>query len=115
MGLYSADIEIEGVKIRLHHGDGGGAYALSYKGQKLAEQIPSGDKPRILLIGHYHTCFYFFYRNIHILNCGAFQGQTSYLIRKGLNPAIGGWIVEVRTGKEKNDILSITPSWIPFF
>jgi predicted phosphodiesterase len=115
MGLYSADIEIGGVKIRLHHGDGGGSYALSYKGQKLAEQIPSGDKPRILLIGHYHTCFYFFYRNIHIFNCGSFQGQTSYLLRRGLNPAIGGWILEVRTGNEKNDILSITPSWIPFF
>lgn len=115
LGNYSADVEIGGILMRLHHGDGGGAYALSYKGQKLAEQIASKNKPRLLLMGHYHTAFYFWYRNMHILNTGCFEGQTSYLLRKGLNPAIGGWIVDVRTSNIRNDVLSVQPSWIPFF
>jgi len=116
LGQYKGDVEINGVKIRLLHPDGGGAYALSYKGQKIAEQITSGDKPHVLVLGHYHTSIYFFYRNIHILYGGAFEGQSSFLLRKGINPSIGGWTVKVRIAKDqKKSCVSITPSWIPFF
>lgn len=51
-GQYQGDIDMRGVIVRLHHSDGGNAYALSYKAQKIAEQIPSGDKPHILIFGH---------------------------------------------------------------
>jgi hypothetical protein len=114
LGQYSADIILSGTRIRLHHGDGGGAYALSYKGQKLAESIPSGQKPRVFIMGHYHTAFYFWYRNMHVINAGCFEDQTLFLLRKGLNPAIGGWLVELRLGKKANDILACQTSWIPF-
>lgn len=90
-------------------------YALSYKPQKIAEQIPSGEKPHIMIFGHWHLCFYFFYRLIHILQAGCFQGQSTYLLRKGINPTIGGWIVRVeKANDKKNTILSITPTFIPF-
>lgn len=115
LGFYQGSFEINGVKIALHHGDGGGAYALSYKGQKFAESIPSGNKPRVLIIGHYHTAFYFWYRNIHILNAGCFEGQTLFLKRKMLNPAVGGWIVDIRLSNEPNSVLAFKPAWIPFF
>lgn len=114
-GFYEATITLNGVKIMLHHGDGGGAYALSYKAQKYAEAIPSGSKPRVLIFGHWHTAHYFWYRNIHILNAGCFEGQTLFLRRKMLNPAIGGWIVDMRTTKKPNDVVSFKPAWIPFF
>lgn len=114
LGQYQADFTIGRAKIRLLHPDGGVAYALSYRGQKISEQIPSGNKPDILLIGHFHTSFYFWYRNIHILNCGSFQGQTLYLLRKGLNPAIGGWTCEIRQGK-RDRVVAFQPCWIPFF
>ena len=115
LGMYDADVFLKGVHIKLHHGDGGGAYALSYKGQKYAEQIPSGKKPRVMIIGHFHTSFYFWYRNIHIINAGCFEGQTTFLARKMLNPAIGGWIVDLRLGKKKNDVIACQTGWIPFF
>jgi len=116
LGQYQGNIEIGGVKIRLLHPDGGGAYAISYKGQKIAEQIPSGQKPHLLVLGHYHTSVYFFYRNMHILYAGAFEGQSSFLLRKGINPSIGGWTVRVRIAKDKRkSIVAIVPSWIPFF
>lgn len=117
VGQYQGEVEINGVKIRLLHGIGGrgGIYALSYKGQKVAEQIPSGQKPHILVLGHWHTCLYFFYRNIHIINAGTFEDQNILLLRMGINPTIGGWTVKVRVGKDKkHSILSITPTFIPF-
>jgi len=115
LGQYSGDIVLSGVNIRVMHPDGGGAYAISYKMQKLIEQIPSGRKPHIFIAGHYHTALYFFYRNIHAFQAGCFEGQTTFLLRKGLNPAIGGWIIDVEVGKDKKKtILSITPTFIPF-
>lgn len=114
-GQYSADVSISKIKIRLLHPDGGGAYALSYKAQKIAEQIPSGKKPHLLVLGHFHTSHYFFYRNMHIFNAGCFEGQSSFLLRKGINPTIGGWIIKVRIANDpKHTILSITPTFIPF-
>ena len=115
LGQYQGDVIIGGVVVRLHHADKGGAYALSYNAQKIVEQIPSGDKPHIMIFGHWHTSHYFFYRNIHILNAGCFECQSLFLLRKGINPVIGGWTVKVRIANDKHKtILSITPTFIPF-
>ena len=116
LGQYQADLTIDNLKIRLLHPDGGGAYAISYRLQKIAEQIVSGNKPHILVGGHTHTSLYFFYRNIHIISAGCFEGQTSFLLRKGINPAVGGWTVKVRIANDKKkSVVAITPSFIPFF
>lgn len=116
IGQYQADLVIDSLKIRLLHPDGGGAYALSYRLQKIAEQITSGQKPHILIGGHTHTSLYFFYRNIHIISAGCFEGQTSFLVRKGINPTIGGWTIKVRIANDKKkSVVAITPSFIPFF
>ena len=115
-GQGQADVEIGNVSIRLLHPDGGGAYALSYKGQKIAEQIPSGQKPDILILGHYHTTVFFHYRNMSVFQAGRFEGQSLFLLRKGINPNIGGWIVEVRIAKDaRESLVAIKPSWIPFY
>lgn len=116
LGHWQADLEIGSVKIRLLHPDGGMPYAISYKGQRIAERIASGTKPHILALGHLHTAYYFFYRNMHILGAGAFEGQTSFLLRRGINPTVGGWIIKIRTADDaKHSVVSITPSFIPFF
>ena len=114
LGQYEGNIEINKVKFRLIHPDRGVAYAISYSMQKYAEQIASGNKPDILLAGHFHTSVYFWYRNMHIFQCGTFQGQTPFLARKGLNPAIGGWICKVKLGKVDR-VVALESCWIPFF
>lgn len=114
VGQYQADVVFGKAKVRLLHHDRAPAYALSYPGQKIVEQIASGQKPDILLLGHLHSSFYFWYRLIHIFSCGTFQGQTPFLMRKGLNPAIGGWICELREGKEDR-VVALQSCWIPFF
>lgn len=113
LGQYSGDLIMNGVNIRLVHPDKGGAYAISYNLQKIVEQIPSGKKPHIFVAGHYHTSLYFFYRLIHLFQAGCFESQSLFLLRKGINPTIGGWTVKVRVAKD-NTILSITPTFIPF-
>ena len=113
LGQYQGDLFINGIDIRLVHPDKSGAYAVSYNLQKMAEQIPSGKKPHIFIAGHYHTSLYFFYRLIHLFQAGCFEDQSLFLLRKGINPTIGGWTVKVRIAKDKT-ILSITPTFIPF-
>lgn len=115
LGQYAGELEINGIKISLLHPDKGGAYAISYNLQKIVEQIPSGRKPHILIAGHYHTSLYFFYRLIHCFQAGCFEGQTSFLLRKGINPVIGGWIVKVNIANDKkHTITSLTPTFVPF-
>ena len=52
------------VYIDVVHPTGSPAYALSYKLQKYIEKLPSGNKPNILLWGHFHSSLYISYRNI---------------------------------------------------
>ncbi len=75
------------------HPSGGMAYALSYKQQKYIEKLSSGNKPNILLFGHYHTAFYMEYRNIHSFQVGCFQDSNDLTTRLGIQPVLGGWIV----------------------
>ena len=116
IGQYQGDVVLNGIKIRMIHPDGGMPYALSYRAQKVVEQIPSGTKPHILIVGHLHTAYYFPYRLIHIIGGGSFQRQTPFLLRKGINPTVGGWVVKVRPAKyKKRSVVAINPGWIPFF
>jgi predicted phosphodiesterase len=115
LGQHGAYMSLSNkVKIYLVHPMGGVAYAMSYKPQKIAEGFFGGTKPQILLVGHYHTAGYFIYRNIHILLTGCFQAQTPYLIRRGLQPQIGGWIVEVELDK-RGSIVSFSPTFHPLY
>jgi predicted phosphodiesterase len=116
LGMVKADVELGGLKVRLIHPSGGAPYSKSYRAQKIAENIVSGDKPHILVVGHLHYSVFFQYRLMHIFHAGCFQHQTPYLQEKSLLPDVGGWTIKVRTAQyKKKSVVSITPSWIPFF
>lgn len=95
---------LAGIDARLWHPSGGPAYALSYRGQKYAaelafselQEVVLGDKitptVRFILVGHFHTQFYFSQGPIKVIGSGCFEGQTNYLKRKGLVPHIGAHI-----------------------
>ena len=84
IGDDEADIEIDGVTIRLFHGGDGNSYALSYRLQKLVEAITGGRKPNILLAGHAHKFCYIFERNIHAISVPCLQMQTAFMRGKKL-------------------------------
>ena len=100
--------------LELRHPWDGTAYALSYKIQKMIEAMESDSKPNILAVGHYHKAEYLFYRNVHALQTGCFQGQTPFTRGKGISVHLGGWIVTVRVDKQ-GTIRGISPEFIPFY
>lgn len=114
VGDYLAFANIDGIRIALMHGAGGAAYARSYRLQKIIEQFASNQKPHMLFLGHYHIqCHLPQYRNVEGFMMGCFQSQTPFLTRLGLQPCIGGLIVEMRV--DDKGILSVTTEWVPFY
>ena len=100
--------------LELRHPWDGSAYSISYKSQKMVEAMESDSKPNILAIGHYHKTEYLFYRNVHVLQTGCFQGQTPFTRGKGISVHLGGWIVTVRVD-EDGTIQSFGQEFIPFY
>jgi len=83
-----------GAEAELLHPKGGSAYALSYKSQKFINNLNPEDIPEMMMWGHYHTSFYMHYRNVHFLQVPCFKGAGRWEKTMGLNPTIGGWVVE---------------------
>lgn len=100
--------------LELRHPWDGTAYAISYKPQKMIEAMEGDSKPNILAIGHYHKAEYIFYRNVHALQTGCFQGQTPFTRGKGISVHMGGWLVTIRVD-EKGYIQGFTPEYIPYY
>ena len=109
-----ADVKLaQNVKMRLWHGGGGSAYALSYKGQRLVASLEGGNKPNIILAGHYHQPFYMDYRNVHYLQGGAYERQSIWLKRIGIQPACTAWIVECHVNN--GSVNRFKPELLKFF
>jgi len=106
-GWSSADVALtENCHVRMWHPSGGVPYALSYRGQKGAEQVAYQElatlameqpapRVRVLQIGHLHVMGGPFSQGpIDVFQAGCFEGETSYLKEKGLVPTIGGYVFE---------------------
>jgi hypothetical protein len=68
----------------------------SYHPQKIVESFTGGKKPNVLLLGHYHKAEYLFYRNVHVVQAGTLQDQTSFMQRNFISAHLGFWLVEFR-------------------
>ncbi len=77
------------------HPAGGGAYALSYKPQKLVESFQGGKKPHIAILGHWHRWMQMLERNVYAMLAGCFEAQTSFQAMRFLQPQICGTILEI--------------------
>lgn len=101
LGYMEADVSYitpEGRTIvRLFHPKRGTAYAISYSPQKIVESYQGGEKPDIVLLGHFHKAEYMpTYRNIHIIQCGCTQDQSLFMRGKSLEAHIGGWVIQFK-------------------
>ena len=91
--------------VDLMHPGGGSSYAISYRMQKIIEQLEGGTKPNILAIGHFHKAEQLpTYRNVCGFLTGAFQWQTPFMRDLGLAAHVGGWIVRVKMGDGCNSL-----------
>jgi predicted phosphodiesterase len=118
LGRYAAYMMLggaDGARCKIHHGDGGGAYAVSYKPQKYIEALSSEDKPQLYLLGHFHRIEQLFLRNVHLIQVGCFQAQTPYLVRKSLSPDVGGWILDYEISPDGWSIGAVRVTLVPFY
>lgn len=93
-GNRGAFIKIRGAVVHLWHPRSGVSYARSYAIQKHIEKYSSGEKPNILLCGHWHVFCYVEERAVHGIACPTFQGGGSAFSKSlGGAPAIGGLIL----------------------
>jgi predicted phosphodiesterase len=93
-GNRGAFLRIRGAVVHLWHPRSGVSYARSYALQKLIEKYSSGEKPNILLAGHWHVQASVFERGVHGIACPTFQGGGSAFSKSlGGAPAIGGMIL----------------------
>lgn len=118
LGHMEHDIILKAPKgkaiLRIVHPGGGSAYAISYTTQKLIESYTSGEKPNILLIGHYHKAEYLYYRGVYAIQGGTTMDQSPFMRKKRIAAHVGGWILEY-TQAENGTIISLKAEWIPFY
>jgi hypothetical protein len=80
--------------MRLIHAGGGSAYATSYSAQKIVESYQGGEKPHILLMGHYHKAEYGYPREVHCLQAGCTCDQTPFMRKRKIQAHVGGWTID---------------------
>jgi len=102
LGQDTGEITLNKVKYVLDHPGGGSAQSLSYKPQKRIEILESHNKPKILLIGHYHKSYAFVYRNVQCIEVPALCDKTQFQQKQGLINNVGGYFLKVYSDAKGN-------------
>jgi len=114
LGQWEADVILnKNCRMKLFHGNDGTAYADSYKIQKLIESLEGGEKPNIILSGHYHKQIAIFRRNVFGFECGTLCGQTRYMRGKKIQAHKGFGIIETWVGK--HGVERLRHEFFPFY
>ena len=105
LGYHSAFVTLGAVRFLIQHGArGGGAYAKSYKSQKLIEGLADAERSEtdIALFGHYHQELYLGrYMGVFGFMLPCFKAQDRFLRSLGRNPTIGGLILEIEFTRDR--------------
>ena len=100
--------------MRLIHAGGGSAYATSYSVQKIVESYQGGEKPAILLVGHYHKAEYGYPREVHVVQAGCTEDQTPFMRKLKLQAHVGGWTIEFDLDDD-GIVHGFAPQFHPFY
>lgn len=115
MGNAEANLKLEtGSRIKLLHPDGGTAYAISYKSQKIIESLQgTGERlPDVAFIGHFHKSEYIPYQGVHTFQTGTMCNQTKFMRGKGIPAHKGFWVVDLYS-KKSGKVDKIVPQYYP--
>lgn len=118
LGHMEHDIHFVGEKtesvMRLIHAGGGSSYATSYSVQKIVESYQGGEKPNILLVGHYHKAEYGYPREVHVVQAGCTEDQSPFMRKLKIQAHLGGWTIEFDV--DPNGIIHrFQTQWHPFY
>lgn len=98
----------------VNHPGGGTAYAISYKGQKYVESLQGGEKPSVVLQGHYHKFNVGYPREVWVVDTGTCCDQTLFMRKKQLQAHVGGCIVELMQAADGR-IVRFRSEFLPFY
>lgn len=102
LGSECSDLKLGKIKVRLYHGKGGSAYALSYKIQKYLDKIPANERPAILQTGHIHQSFYMKQDDTHCFQTSCLQDLTPYGRSCGFNNDKSCWWLDIESDNKGN-------------
>lgn len=118
LGYQEVDVELKSEKgssiMRLVHPGGGSSYAISYALQKLAESYQGGEKPNVILSGHWHKSGVFYPREIHSVLCGCVCDQSRFMRKLKLQAHVGYYIIKIKQS-DIGIITEFTATFKPFF
>lgn len=121
LGYMQADIVLRNVNtnvtsiLRVMHPGGGSSYALSYRPQKIIEAMEGGEKPGVLLIGHFHKLSPGLARNVWFIQTGCSQDQTPFMAQKAIEAHVGGALIEIEQDPETGALIRFRPDMIRYF
>lgn len=101
--------------LHVMHPGGGSAYAVSYTVQKIVEGYDGGDKPAVLLAGHYHKLSYNMVRNVHAIQTGTTEDQTPFMRQKKLAAHVGGGICQLRQDERTGAVVACRVEFFNYF
>ena len=118
LGYQEANLELKSKKgsalLKILHGGKGTSYADSYRTQKMVEALQEGEKPHIMLVGHYHKALYHTPRGVHSILLGCTQDQTRFMRKNEIKAYVGGWLIEINQA-DTGEINRFKPEWIQFW
>jgi len=121
LGFMEADIVLRNSNsgaisvLRVVHPGGGTGYATSYRPQKIIESYEGGEKPAVLLLGHYHKLDCNNIRNVWSVQTGCSQDQTPFMRKKSLEAHVGGAIIEIEQDPKTGAIIGFKPELRRYF
>lgn len=119
IGHVESDIELKSGKgsaiMRLMHPGGGSSYAFSYAPQKIVESFQGGEKPPVLLIGHYHKFDYCYPREVHVISGGCVEDQSMFMRKLKIAAHVGFSIIKLKQDKEDGHITRLQVEWNPWY
>jgi len=119
LGHVEADIELKArggsAIMRVMHPGGGSAYAFSYAPQKIVESFQGGEKPTILLLGHYHKRDVCYPREVHVLSGGCVVDQTMFMRKNKIAAHVGFTLVKIKQDQSRGHVVRLSEEWFPFY
>lgn len=97
------------------HPGGGSSYAVSYRPQKIIESLEGGEKPAVLLLGHYHKLDAGITRNVFYAQTGCGMDQSPFMRKKSIEAHVGGTQIALEQDPETGSITGFTPSLWRYF
>ncbi len=101
-------------RMRIMHPGGGSAYALSYPSQKMVEAFQGGQKPHLLIMGHFHKYDTCYPREVTTIQCGCLQDQSSFMRKRKLPAHVGFCIVTIHS-RADGTLGHVGVEWFPYY